>query len=100
MENIKWIDLKPSNSEKAFIDYQNYLIKVMCAVYGVPACYIKGYKETKWQKIRRSAKLLIYKIGLRLKKKKKSKSFTSESWREIMMWREISQKLKYWINGR
>src|SRR6185369_17948975 len=55
-EKIKQLDMKITENQKQFIDYQNYIKERMCQVFGIPSYLIEGYKETRWQKIKRNMK--------------------------------------------
>ncbi len=84
------------SGEKEFIDYQNYLIKLVSQVYGIPSCYFEEYKETLWQKIKRKVKLLVWKIGEKIKRRSKKAKFGKGYLKEAIYptWMEINQKIK------
>lgn len=67
MEKIQMKDLKLviPDGERDLIEYNDYLVKKICSIFGVPECYfVPVQKENLWQKIRRNVRLLIFKLGL------------------------------------
>lgn len=94
MSEFKELKIEIGVNEQELIDYQNYLIKLVSQVYGIPPCYFEGYKETLWQKVKRKAKLLVWKIGEKVKRKKKKTNFTKEFSKEAFIQMEINQALK------
>lgn len=94
LKEINNLKISISENEKQFLTYQEYLIRKISEMYGIPSEIIKRQKETRWQKIKRNVKLLVYKIGEKFKRRKKGKNFTKESWSEAMKWVLINEKIK------
>lgn len=71
MEDIRWINLELSQEQKEWMGHMEYLRNRMFASLGIPRYLIEGKKETRWQKIKRNVRLLIWKLGEKRKRTKR-----------------------------
>lgn len=50
MEELKWLDITPSQKDKELLEYQEYLIKIMCAIFNIPRSMLITLPSKWWHR--------------------------------------------------